>query len=276
MDLAKLAHDELTRGDNEKINELRKWLFLFNELGSTRVKRVYENIQLFKPLDQASTAAIPQPTIYCDLSRFTEIMGYNANRQLVPAIFNEKINAAIPKDEAYRDCKAGIKTIAYTNHIKRRQDDGTIKEIVEIQICPWYLEAKRASDLPVNLIGGLPERREDGPAYDPSTNWSGVRKPHAHVLAEFMDSILLHEFTHALLRVKGGTKDFAYKWNVCVSDGFQVRGCLNANSFSYFAIGVRLIKKHGIKLSKDGNIVALNAATSKRDLEQFAMKRWTA
>lgn len=50
-------------------------------------------------------------------------------------------------------------------------------------------------------------------------------------------TLFLSQFTHALSEKYDSTDDFAYYWDRCVADGFQAKGCFNANSYSFFAVG---------------------------------------
>ena len=89
--------------------------------------------------------------------------------------------------KSYEKCKNGDKTLAFTTYFG--------KGMLDMQLCPWFLDKlrNRETPAPANMIGGLPERPENGPTYDPMDDFREPETPDTMVLVELLDSVLLHE-----------------------------------------------------------------------------------
>ncbi|KAJ6087136.1 hypothetical protein N7467_006050 [Penicillium canescens] len=264
MALAKLSFDELG-GDDPNVKELRGWFFLDKTID--QVKMVYHNVQEFGTLNKADTDDVMQPTIYCDLSRYEETTRKTKDGKDEPALFDKERKTVSGLSKEYKGCKTGD-TVAYRSRTERLSDKKILHN--DIQICPWYLAVLGHS--PFTNLDNLPDRTGK-PSYDPTRAFSNG-EPKANVFASRLDVTLLHEFTHALPDYAGSTLDHAYKWTDCTTVGNREVGCMNADSYSYFATGVDMIKVRGFKFTKEGGAQKINKATKRA--EQLVMKPWNA
>ncbi|KAL4948941.1 hypothetical protein BDW69DRAFT_188798 [Aspergillus filifer] len=263
MGMAKLAFEALNADNDDNVKELRGWFFLDKDLGT--VKNAYEYVQHYKTFGEGATDNAPSLTIYCDLSRMKEVKAKTTeDGEDEQKVHDTKNNVFRDRSASYEGCKDGD-TIAYTSSFYKKDT-----EYMFIQLCPWYLNELGYSQYK-NVDGSLPDRTGQR-RYDPSQAPT-EKHPQADIFASRLDFLLLHELTHAL-PVGEETEDPAVDWHPCIALRLKY-GCMNADSYAFFALGVRLIKEDKIKINKKGELVALDAPTTKRD-GGMAMKLWEA
>ncbi|KAL4969561.1 uncharacterized protein BDV14DRAFT_195825 [Aspergillus stella-maris] len=261
MNMARLALKGLTADADDNIKELRGWFFRDEDLET--VKNTYEYIQHYGTFGEGATDKALSLTIYCDLSRMiekTEVTKEGKEDKFLHDIKNNVIRNRTP---AYEGCKDGD-TIAYTTSFWKK---GT--EFMFTQLCPWYLNELGHSQFK-NVDGLLPDRTGRR-RYDPSQAPT-KEHPKADILASRLDFLLTHELTHALPEGQE-TDDPAYEWHPCIALG-QSEGCMNAESYAFFALGAYLIKENECKINRKGEIVNLDGSP-KQD-RGMVMKLWEA
>ncbi|KAL4788935.1 hypothetical protein BDV19DRAFT_395514 [Aspergillus venezuelensis] len=278
--MAKLALEALNADNDENVKELRGWFFLDKDLGTVKsmlstpkegttdiltfLTEAYEYIQHYKNFGEGETKDAPSLTIYCDLSRMQEKTEEKEDGSENPILHDTKNNVIRDRSEAYEGCKDGD-TLAYTSSFWKKD-----KEYMFTQLCPWYLSELGHSQYK-NVDGSLPDRTGQR-RYDPSQAPT-KKNPQADIFAARLDFLLLHELTHALPEGEE-TEDPAVDWHPCIALRLKY-GCRNADSYGFFALGVRLIQKDKMKVNKKGELVALDAPTTKRD-GGMAMIIWEA
>ncbi|KAL4939483.1 hypothetical protein BDV06DRAFT_224958 [Aspergillus oleicola] len=258
MNMAELALEALKTDNDDNVKELRGWFFRDEDLDT--VKKAYEYIQHYKTPGEGETENALSLTIYCDLSRMKEITLEKTGEEV---LHDTKNNVIRDRTQTYEGCKNGG-TLAYTSSFFKKS-----KEYMFIQLCPWYLNELGYSQYK-NVDGSLPDRTGNR-RYDPSQAPTD-EYPQADIFASRLDFLLTHELTHALPEGEE-TDDPAVDWHPCIALG-QSEGCMNADSYGFFALGVRLIQKDKLKFNQKGEIVALDAPT-KRD-GGMVMKLWEA
>ncbi|KAJ5389180.1 uncharacterized protein N7496_000248 [Penicillium cataractarum] len=179
-------------------------------------------------------------------------------------LFDKTTNLLVPKSKEYDGCKTGD-TVAYRSaQVKNGQ---LVKN--SIQLCPWYLTVLgHSAYATIDAVTNHKNLND----YNPKRPLSDG-EPNADVFGSRLDVSLLHEFSHALSEDKGHTKDWEYRWEGCMSAG--PTGCNNAESISYFAMGVQLINKKAY-FTKEGKMDLLKNKPNagKRDV-QMVMQPWT-
>ncbi|KAJ5890548.1 uncharacterized protein N7473_006776 [Penicillium subrubescens] len=260
----KLAEDAGTAldGNDPNVNELKGWFFAGYRLDTVRA--IYKNVQEFKNLKNVDLNNNHDPILYCDLSRYEEttITGDDGKEQTV--LFDKTTKLLVPKSKEYDGCKTGD-TVAYRS--AQVKDGQLVKN--SIQLCPWYLTVLgHSAYATIDTVTNHKNLND----YNPKRPLS-AGEPNADVFGSRLDVSLLHEFSHALADDKGHTLDWAYRWEGCMSAG--PTGCNNAESISYFAMGVQLINKKAY-FTKEGkmDLLSRKPKPGKRDV-QMVMRPWT-
>ncbi|KAJ5464569.1 uncharacterized protein N7458_000255 [Penicillium daleae] len=266
MTLAKDAQTALD-GNDPNVNELKGWFFAGYRLDLVKVlllTDIYKNVQDFETLKNVDLNDNHDPILYCDLSRYEETQAEGEDGKETTYLLDKTTNLLVPKSKEYDGCKTGD-TVAYRSaQLKNGQ---LVKN--SIQLCPWYLTVLgHSAYATIDAVTNHKNLNDYNPKRPPSDG-----EPNADVFGSRLDVSLLHEFSHALADDKGHTEDWEYRWAGCMSAGPV--GCNNAESISYFAMGVQLLNKNAY-FTKEGNMALLKnkPKPGKRDV-QMVMKPWT-
>ncbi|PGH05027.1 hypothetical protein AJ79_06914 [Helicocarpus griseus UAMH5409] len=246
MSMAATALKELDK-KNEHIEELRDMLFAKSDI--EQVKKVLKGILEWKVLEEQAAENKKKPGIYCHMKRLRELEYTVEGRK---AFYDEVNKLHVFYSETHERCRDG-RVVAFNHKVY----SGNRFALNYVQLCPWFLASMGHSQYKT-----LSSLRKNSPVYD---DWKPFRSPRpneltADFLASRLDMVILHEFSHAL--VENPTKDWAYEWNLCVANG--AKGCNNADSISYFTMGVELILKFERKLTKEGKVVPLSGESRRR------------
>ncbi|RHZ51492.1 hypothetical protein CDV55_100964 [Aspergillus turcosus] len=118
-----------------------------------------------------------------------------------------------------------------------------------MQLCPWWLEYVTTSPY---LASKMPADDEiakvDYVPRDPNDDltWMDIMMP--------FEQTLIHEFSQSYLNGAGMSLDNEYKWKQCISLADGSKRCTNADSMSFFALGLNMIKHKGTRHTKEGNL----------------------
>ncbi|KAL4804412.1 hypothetical protein BDV18DRAFT_162174 [Aspergillus unguis] len=263
MKMAQEASDLLAE-NNAHAKQLSSYFFSASDLGV--VMSVYDNVQNFREFGKEDTDDWVQPTIYCDTARWTKRVEVQEDESAQWVLHHE--NGAIsPYREWYQGCHDTRTTAAFRAGSTDASGKVTMNEIT---LCPWYLAVLKKS--PWKDLEGLPGQAAVK-SWDPSRLPSEM-DPQADVWATRLDSVLLHEFTHALPDYAYRTTDYAYRWKPCTDAEKRARMCMNADSYAIFAVGSRIIKNFKHTFDKYGNLVYLKKVTARA--VQMVSQVWNA
>ncbi|KAL4805615.1 hypothetical protein BDV18DRAFT_161265 [Aspergillus unguis] len=159
MTMAEGALDALNTDKDDNVRELRRWFFQDSDMDL--LKSVYGGVLKFKTLRATDNKDQSEPTIFCDLSRWTEKQRKTRNGEIWTVV-DESTGFTQKNDAEYAECKKNPGNVmAYWEHYKQGK-----KDINYIQICPWYLKKVKGFKVK-NVVGALPDTKS-GKVYDPA------------------------------------------------------------------------------------------------------------